>query len=140
MNAEIKVVSSTEIRFLDSGSYESLYNSTMRKALGLEMCSLFAPIKIESKKVVWYLPNNVKGKFKSIIDAPNDQRGLLYILWEEKKAQITELLNTKKTLGTLSKILTIPYDSFIFYCENPGAEHDIPARRFTLLITGWSCE
>lgn len=140
MNAEIKVVSSTEIRFLDSGSYESLYNSTMRKALGLEMCSLFAPIKIESKKVVWYLPNNVKGKFKSIVDAPNDQRGLLYILWEEKKAQITELLNTKKTLGTLSKILTIPYDSFIFYCENPGAEHDIPARRFTLLITGWACE
>ena len=113
MNTEIKVVSSTEIRFLDSGSYESLYNSTMRKALGQELCSLFAPIKIESKKVIWYLPNNIKGKFNSIVDAPESQRGLLYLLWEEKKTQITELLKTKKTQGTLSKILTIPYDSFI---------------------------
>jgi len=85
MGKEVKKVDFSDVHPLVDKSYDMLYNNTMRKALGQELIQMFAPME-ETKTIRrWLQPTNVKGDFKSIVDAPSEIQGLLCLLWKEKK-------------------------------------------------------
>lgn len=140
MKVVIKQVSYSDVHPLVDKSYATFYNNTMRRALGAEYIRLFAPMD-ETKTVrSWYLPADVKGTFRSIVDAPDEIQGILAMLWEEKKEEIQAKIKSQPSVGDLEKILIIPKQNYIFYTEIPGAEEEVPSQRFRLLITGWACE
>lgn len=140
MSKVIKQVDFSDVHPLVNKSYAILYNNTMKRALGPELTRLFAPME-ETKTVRrWIQPVEVKGAFRSIVDAPEEIQGLLAMLWEEKKAEIQTKIKGQPSVGDLEKILIIPKQNYIYYTEIPGAENDIPTQRFRLLITGWACE
>lgn len=140
MSKVIKQVDFSDVHPLVNKSYAILYNNTMKRALGTELTRLFAPME-ETKTVRrWIQPVEVKGTFRSIVDAPEEIQGLLAMLWEEKKNEIQEKIKGLPSVGDLEEILIIPKQNYIYYTEIPGSENDIPSQRFRLLITGWACE
>lgn len=139
MSNVIKTVDFSDVHPLVDKSYQTLYSNIV-KALGRDLALLFAPMQEDHNVRKWILPNGVKGNFRSIVDAPEDEQGLLALLWDDKKAKIQEKLAKLPSLGDLEKITIVPNSNYIFYCEADGAKDDIPNRRFRLLITGWACE
>lgn len=140
MEKEIKKVAFWDVHPLVETSYEAFYGGAMRKTLGEELILLFAPMRETKSSRSWYQPSGVKGKFKSITEAPNELQGLLCVLWERTKAEIEQKIKDLPSVGNLQKITEVPDTSYIYYSEVAGAENDVPAQRFRLLITGWACE
>lgn len=139
MNKVIKTVDFSDVHPLVAKNYKTLYSNIVR-ALGRELSLLFAPMQEEQNVRKWTMPDGVTGNFRSIVDAPDDDQGLLALLWEEKKAKVREVIAKSPSVGDLEKIIIVPNTNYIYYSEVPGAEDDIPSRRFRLLITGWACE
>lgn len=140
MNKVIKQVGFSDVHPLVDKSYATFYNNTMRRALGAELIRMFAPMDENKTSRWWSLPSDVKGTFRSIVEAPDEIQGLLAMLWEEKQEEILSKIKNQPSVGDLEKILVIPRQNYIFYTEIPGAEEDVPNQRFRLLITGWACE
>ncbi len=139
MNKVIKAVEFSDVHPLVNKPYQTLYSNIVR-ALGKELSQLFAPMQEDRNVRKWIMPDGVTGNFRSIVDAPDDDQGLLALLWEEKKSIVMEKIAKSPSIGDLEKIIIVPNTNYIYYCEVAGAENDVPSRRFRLLITGWACE
>lgn len=140
MSKIIKQVDFSDVHPLVNKPYATLYNNTMKRALGEELTQMFAPME-ETKTIRrWVQPAGVKGDFRSIVEAPEDIQGLLVMLWEKRKAELQVIIKDLPSVGDLEKILIIPKQNYIYYTEIEGAENDVPNQRFRLLITGWACE
>ena len=137
MKRDIKIVSPSDIGYEYSIGYESLY-STIRMTLG-ENAKLFAPIKINSTSIKWSTNDEDRGIYQSIVDAPDEIQGTLAYAWELRKKELSEQFAKVNSKIDLSKLLSVPDQSYVFYKINDNINDDIPAHQYSLLVTGWAC-
>lgn len=130
MAKKIKHANKGEIVFLSNGSYEQLHTSILQ-ILGKD--APFAPVRISASAVVW--ENNTKYDFTSIVDAPEDIRGQLMLLYEQQSKKWAEELKRHR----LDYVLTIPNHSYIFYAIDKDNDDNVLNNKYRFLITGWAC-
>ena len=129
---EVNKVSAGIIKYEYSSNYDALYQK-IRMVLGTE-AALFASVRISGGLIKWLV--NDDAHYVSLKDASPQEKEVLLYLWNQKKEEIKAKLRKKSS--DLEQVLTIPDTSFIFYREI-GNEDDIPAHRYSILVTGWAC-
>lgn len=127
----IKHVNKGNVVFLQDANYEAIYVNICR-ILGKD--APFANIELRANEVIW--TQGKVGKYWSIMDAPNDLKGTLVMLWEHTQQELRPKLTAQK----MDYVLIIPDLSYIFYTENADCNDGVLNHRFKLLITGWACE
>lgn len=130
---EINKVSTGLISFGYDSNYKAVYEK-IRMVLGAE-AALFAQVRIADRLVKW-LTNDDSAHYKSLKEATPEERDILLYIWAQKKQELTSLISRKSP--DLENILVIPDTDFIYYQE-VGSAGDIPAHRYSILITGWAC-
>lgn len=127
----IKHVNKGNVVFLQDANYEAIYVNICR-TLGKD--APFASIELRANEIIW--TQGKSGKYRSIIDAPNDLKGTLVMLWEHIQQELRPKLAAQK----MDYVLIVPDLSYIFYMENADCDDGVLNHRFRLLITGWACE
>lgn len=127
----IKHVNKGDVAFLQEANYEAIYVNICR-TLGKD--TPFASFELRASEIIW--TSNKSDKFRSIIDAPNDLKGTLVMLWEYTRQELSPRLTAQK----MDYVLIVPDLSYIFYAENTDYNDGVLNHRFRLLITGWACE
>lgn len=131
MGKILKHTSKGEIVFLSKGNYSQLHSSILH-TLGKN--APFAPIKITSTAVVW--ENNSKLNYISIVNAPEDIKGQLMMLFEQE----SNIWSQKLKKHNLDYVLTVPDQSYIFYAVDKDNEDEVLNNKYHFLITGWACK
>ncbi|MDE7421232.1 MAG: hypothetical protein K2N35_13615 [Muribaculaceae bacterium] len=127
----LKHANKGEIVFLSKGNYSQLYTSILQ-TLGRN--APFAPVKITSTNVVW--ENNSKADYKSIVDAPEEIKGQLLMLFEQESKAWAHKLKQQN----LEYALTVPDPSYLFYVVDHDNDDNVLNNRYHFLITGWACK
>lgn len=130
---EVNKVSTGVIKFGYVSNYKAVYEK-IRMTLGAE-ATLFAQVRISDGLAKWLI-NDDSARYISMKNASPQEKEILLYIWNQKKQELKSLIRRKSP--DLENILEIPDSSFIYYREIGNAD-DIPAHRYSLLVTGWGC-
>lgn len=130
---EVNKISTGLIKFGYVSNYKAVYDK-IRMTLGAD-ASLFAQVRIADGLVKWLISDD-SARYVSLKEASPAEKEVLLYIWNQKKQELKALISRKAP--DLENILVIPDNSFIYYKEI-GSADDIPAHRYSILLTGWGC-